>query len=95
MPLNITHKACIIKRGNIKAFYLPNANGIKISDVLDFHFAEGNEELRPIYNLSKWIQVRENIYAYLEIDKNGHFKLSRFSNNVDAGIWISVYEVYI
>ena len=95
MTLNTIHNAVIVKKGNIKAFHLTNSNGIKTSDVLDFSFAETNKELLPIYDFAKWIQIREDIYAYLEINKNGHFKLSRFSRNVDAGIWIAVYETYL
>ena len=92
--INTTYGAIIRKIGNTKMIFISNSEGINTSDALDFSFSESFPELFPTMSLSKWVILRDNVTAYLEITANGHVKLSHISGNIPKGTWITICEVY-
>lgn len=92
--LNTTYGARIRKIGNTKMIFISNSKGINTSDALDFSFDESFPELFPTMSLSKWVILRDNVTAYLEITADGHVKLSHISANIPKGTWINICEVY-
>ena len=93
--LNETYNATIIKMGNIKVFKISTSHGFKMTDKLDFHFTENLSGLYPKYENARWICVRDNVVARLQVLPDGHFILSNFSNNIAEGMWVDIYEIYI
>lgn len=75
--------------------HISNSAGIKTSDVLEFYIGATHPEFIPSAQNVKWVNIRGEATAYLEIHMSGYIKLSCASQDIAAGIWISLFEAYI
>lgn len=91
--LNTYYSVTVFKKGNEKMLIIANDRGVTLGATLNYGTLP--LEYRPVTNSAKWIVLRENITAYLEIKINGEVILSRASNTIPSGIWIGISEVYI
>lgn len=91
--LNTYNSVIVYKKGNEKMLIIANDRGITSGATLNYGTLP--IEYRPVTNAAKWIILRENITAYLEIKINGEVILSRASSTISSGIWIGVSEVYV
>lgn len=92
MQINTYHNVYAHNYGAFKTLVITNDKGI--STTSNFNYGTLPVGLRPTYNIAKWVNIRENIAAYLEIKANGEVLLSRITANVGAGVWIAVHETY-
>ncbi|PWJ49360.1 hypothetical protein [Faecalicatena contorta] len=72
---------------------ISNDKGITSAHVLNYGTLP--HEFRPITNITKWVVLRENVSAYLEIRVNGEVILSRANGTIASGIWLVISEAYI
>lgn len=72
---------------------ISNDKGITSANVLNYGTLP--LEFRPVTNITKWVILRENVSAYLEIRVNGEVILSRANGTIASGIWLVISEVYI
>lgn len=91
--LNTYYSVTVFKKGNEKMLIIANDRGVTSGATLNYGTLP--IEYRPVTNVAKWIILRENITAYLEIKINGEVILSRTSSTILSGIWIGIGETYI
>ena len=91
--MNTYHNVYAYNYGAAKTLVITNDKGISTTSNLNYGTLPA--ELRPTYNIAKWINIRGNITAYLEIKASGEVLLNHISANVGAGTWIAVHETYL
>lgn len=92
IEVNAYHSVYVIQTGPVKRLCISNSVGLKTTDTLTYCTLP--QELRPSFSFFKWILIRYDVRAYLEIMTSGEVKLSRASANIAAGTWIAVNEIY-
>ena len=93
MQINDFHNVFVYNYGAFKTLVISNSRGI--STTSNFNYGTLPAGMRPTYNIAKWVSIRDNITAYLEIKASGEVVLSHVSANVGAGTWIAVHETYL
>lgn len=91
--VNTYHSVVAFKIGNTKMLAIANDRGVTPGSTLNYGTLPS--ELRPVTNVAKWVVLRDNVTAYLEIRTTGDVLLSRVSTAITSGIWIAVTEMYI
>lgn len=90
--VNTYHSVNIVQTGHVKRLCISNSIGLKTTDILTYCTLP--VDLRPSFNFFKWVLVSYGVRAYVEVLTTGEVRLSRVSENVPAGTWISVNETY-
>lgn len=93
VQVNTYHNVYAYNYGAVKTLVITNNKGI--STTSDFNYGTLPTDLRPTYNVAKWVNIRGNVTAYLEIKATGEVLLNHISANVGAGTWIAVHETYL